>query len=270
MIQLVDISRQHGSQILFQNASFQILPATRSGLVGPNGAGKTTIFRLITGEEHADNGEIIIPRKTVIGYFSQDVGEMAGRSALEEVMAASSATVGLGEELRAMEAQMCEPMDDDAMAALLERYGEAQGEFEHRGGYDLESRAQTVLTGLVSEEELRSLYQHALAYVFPSFYEGFGFPPLEAMACGASVVTSKNGGVMDYAKDGFNSLLYEPGDVNMLTDKLQLLFDDRDMRQKLRRNGLNTAKQYTWDIAADLLEEEFETACECTFQAARS
>ena len=148
MIQLVDISRQHGSQILFQNASFQILPGTRSGLVGPNGAGKTTIFRLITGEEHADSGEIVMPKKTVIGYFSQDVGEMAGRSALEEVMAASSATVRLGEELREMEARMCEPMDDDAMAALLERYGEAQAEFEHRGGYDLESRAQTVLTGL--------------------------------------------------------------------------------------------------------------------------
>ncbi|HEY6839293.1 MAG TPA: ABC-F family ATP-binding cassette domain-containing protein [Geobacteraceae bacterium] len=148
MIQLVDISRQHGAQILFQNASFQILPATRTGLVGPNGAGKTTIFRLITGEEHPDSGEIVIPKKTVVGYFSQDVGEMAGRSALEEVMAASEATVRLGEELRQMEAQMCEPMDDDAMAALLERYGEAQAEFEHRGGYDLESRAQTVLTGL--------------------------------------------------------------------------------------------------------------------------
>jgi ATP-binding cassette subfamily F protein 3 len=148
MIQLVDITRQHGSQILFQNASFQILPGTRSGLVGPNGAGKTTIFRLITGEEHADNGEIVIPKKTVIGYFSQDVGDMSGRSALEEVMAASSATVRLGEELRAMEAQMCEPMEDDAMAALLERYGEAQAEFEHRDGYGLESRAQIVLTGL--------------------------------------------------------------------------------------------------------------------------
>src|SRR5512142_1434594 len=148
MIQFVDISRQHGAQILFQNASFQILPGTRSGLVGPNGAGKSTIFRLITGEEHPDSGEIVIPKNTVIGHFSQDVGEMAGRTALEEVMAASEATVRLGEELRHMEARMCEPMDDDAMAALLERYGEAQAEFEHRGGYDLESRAQTVLTGL--------------------------------------------------------------------------------------------------------------------------
>ncbi|MGE4578489.1 MAG: ABC-F family ATP-binding cassette domain-containing protein [Desulfuromonadales bacterium] len=148
MIHLTNINKQHGTQILFQNASFQILPGTRSGLVGPNGAGKSTIFRLITGEEEADSGEISCSKKTVIGYFSQDVGEMSGRSALAEVMAASARTVALGEEIKAMEAAMCEPMADDALAELLERYGAAQEEFEHRGGYDLEARAQAVLTGL--------------------------------------------------------------------------------------------------------------------------
>ncbi|MDZ4184878.1 MAG: ABC-F family ATP-binding cassette domain-containing protein [Desulfuromonadales bacterium] len=148
MIQLINISRQHGSQILFQNASAQILPGSRSGLVGPNGAGKTTVFRLITGEEQVDSGDIVIPKGAVIGYFSQDVGDMCGRSALAEVMAASGNTVQLGEELTQMEAQMCDPLDDDVMTALLERYGEAQAEFENRGGYDLESRAQAVLTGL--------------------------------------------------------------------------------------------------------------------------
>jgi ATP-binding cassette subfamily F protein 3 len=148
MIHLTGISKQHGAQILFQNASFQILPGSRSGLVGPNGAGKTTIFRLIAGEEQPDSGEISCAKKTVIGYFSQDVGEMSGRSALEEVMAASARTMALGAEIKAMEAAMSEPMADDALAALLERYGDAQEEFEHRGGYDLENRAQAVLTGL--------------------------------------------------------------------------------------------------------------------------
>ena len=148
MIHLSNINKQHGSQILFQNASLQILPGSRGGLVGPNGAGKSTIFRLITGEEVADSGEIICSKKTVIGYFSQDVGDMSGRSALEEVMAASSKTVKLGEQIKQMEAAMCEPMGDDALADLLERYGNTQEEFEHRGGYDLESRAQSVLTGL--------------------------------------------------------------------------------------------------------------------------
>jgi len=148
MIHLTDISKQHGNRVLFRNASFQILPGSRTGLVGPNGAGKSTIFRIITGEESADSGEISCNKKTVIGYFSQEVGEMAGRSALEEVVAASEATVKLGEQIREMEAAMCEPLSDQEMADLLERYGDAQQEFEHRGGYDLESRAQAVLTGL--------------------------------------------------------------------------------------------------------------------------
>ncbi|BDV44650.1 ABC transporter ATP-binding protein [Geotalea uraniireducens] len=148
MIHLSNITKQHGAQLLFRDASFQILPGSRTGLVGPNGAGKTTIFRLITGEEEADAGEISCGKKTTIGYFSQDVGEMAGRSALEEVMAGSAATVQLAGELKAMERAMAEPLGDDELAALLERYGTAMEEFEHRGGYDLDSRAQAVLTGL--------------------------------------------------------------------------------------------------------------------------
>lgn len=148
MIHLTNISKQYGSQILFKKAKLQILPGTRSGLVGPNGAGKSTIFRLITGEESLDDGEISCSKKTVIGYFSQDVGEMSGRSALDEVISASEQVVTLGDKIREMEAAMCEPMDDDALASLLERYGDAQSEYEHRGGYDLETRAQTVLTGL--------------------------------------------------------------------------------------------------------------------------
>ena len=148
MIHLTNITRQHGNHILFKDASFQITAGSRSGLVGANGAGKSTIFRLITGEENLDSGEIGCNKKTVIGYFSQEVGEMSGRSALAEVMAASSRTMQLGEEIKLMEAAMCEPMEADALTALLEKYGDAQEEFEHRGGYDLENRAQAVLTGL--------------------------------------------------------------------------------------------------------------------------
>jgi len=148
MIHLTNISKQHGSQVLFTNASFQILPGVRTGLVGPNGAGKSTIFRLITGEEEPDKGEISCARKTVIGYFSQEVGEMSGRSALAETMSAAGEVVLLGERIKEMEAAMGQPMADNEMEALLERYGDAVEEFEHRGGYDLETRAQTVLTGL--------------------------------------------------------------------------------------------------------------------------
>jgi ATP-binding cassette subfamily F protein 3 len=154
MIHLTNVCKQHGAQILFQDASLQILPHTRTGLVGPNGAGKTTIFRLITGEEEADRGEISCTKKTVIGYFSQDVGEMAGRSVLAEVMSAAGQIVDMGRQMREMEARMSEPMADAELAALLERYGDIVEVFEHRGGYELDARAKAVLTGLgVSPDE---------------------------------------------------------------------------------------------------------------------
>ena len=148
MIHFTGISKQHGPQILFRDASFQILPGSRTGLVGPNGAGKTSIFRLIMGEEEFDSGEITRARHIVCGYFSQDVGEMSGRSALEEVISSSADMVRLGAQISEMEAAMAQPMGEDELADLLERYGAAQTEFEHRGGYDLESRARMILTGL--------------------------------------------------------------------------------------------------------------------------
>ncbi len=148
MIHLVNVSVQYGSQILFADANFQILPNSRVGLVGPNGAGKSTIFRLIVGEETPDSGDINMSKQTVVGYFSQNVGDMSGRSALEEVMAVLEDVMQLGKDITAMEAAMSEPMDDDAMTKLLERYGDAMDKFENKGGYDLESRAQTILTGL--------------------------------------------------------------------------------------------------------------------------
>jgi ATP-binding cassette, subfamily F, member 3 len=148
MIQLSNISLQHGERTLLRNASLQLPPGSRTGLVGPNGSGKTTLFRLITGEEIPDSGETNLPKHTVIGYFSQDVGEMCGRSVLAETMSAAGQIVKLGEEIETMALAMAEPMDDTAMAELLNRYGEAVELFEQRGGYDLEPRAQAVLTGL--------------------------------------------------------------------------------------------------------------------------
>ena len=148
MIHLTNICKQHGTRILFENAGLQILPYTRTGLVGPNGAGKTTIFRLITGQEEADRGEISCSKKTVIGYFSQDVGEMAGRSVLAEVMSAAGEIVDIGRQMREMETRMSEPMADEELALLLESYGNIVEIFEHRGGYDLDARAKAVLIGL--------------------------------------------------------------------------------------------------------------------------
>jgi ATP-binding cassette subfamily F protein 3 len=150
MIALSGIAKGFGPKTLYRDGSFQINSGDKIGLVGPNGAGKTTIFRIIMKEEGVDEGTISIPDKCVIGYFSQDIGEMSGCSALEEVMSGAGKVTELGRQLKEMEKQLENAADlgDDEMQSLLEKYGEAQAEFEMRGGYDLESRAKEILTGL--------------------------------------------------------------------------------------------------------------------------
>ena len=148
MIHLSNISKQYGSKILYRNGSFQINAGEKIGLVGPNGAGKTTIFRIITGEEGFDQGQISKSERTVIGYFSQNIEEMSGRTALEEVKSAAGRVPEIQTRLQVLEQKLSEILSDDAMAKVLEEYGELQAEFESLGGYDLENRAAEILTGL--------------------------------------------------------------------------------------------------------------------------
>jgi len=148
MINVANITKNYGNKVLYKNASFQLNPGEKAGLVGPNGAGKTTIFRVITGEEGLDEGQVAKPEKTVIGYFSQNIEEMSGRTVLEEVKSAAGNLPVLQKKLAEYEARLSEPMDDDEMQKVLEEYGEAQGEFERLGGYDLDTRAAEIVTGL--------------------------------------------------------------------------------------------------------------------------
>ena len=152
MISLVGVTKQYGEKVLFKDGNIQILPGNKIGLVGPNGAGKTTIFRIIMNEERIDAGQVTKSDRTVIGYFSQDVGDMHGHSALEEVKAGAGRISKLAKDLATYEKRLQEtethPMSDDEMGALLEKYGEVQLEFEQRGGYELDSRAKEILTGL--------------------------------------------------------------------------------------------------------------------------
>jgi ATP-binding cassette, subfamily F, member 3 len=152
MIGLNNITKHYGSRILFDEASLQINPGEKVGLVGPNGAGKTTVFKLIMGQEKTDVGTISVPSKLKVAYFSQNIEDMRGRSALHEVMSADMVVERLAEKLKEFEIKLedsaVNPISDDAMTALLEKYGETQAEFEHVGGYTLEARAQEILTGL--------------------------------------------------------------------------------------------------------------------------
>ncbi len=152
MITFSRISKQYGRQVLFVDASFQLNPGERVGLVGPNGAGKTTLFRMIVGEETADEGEIAVPRRLSIGYFRQDVEEMSGRSVLDEAIAGSGRVGHLHHELESLQQAMGDPAQADDMDRILARFGEVQEEYEHLGGYSLEAQARDVLVGLGFEE----------------------------------------------------------------------------------------------------------------------
>ena len=153
MISLTGISKQYGRQLLFVDASFQLNPGEKVGLVGPNGSGKTTLFRMITGEEVADDGELSIPKKLTIGYFRQDVEEMTGRSVLDEAILGSGRVGDLHHELEALNRQMCEPAQSHDLDRILARFGEVQEEYEHLGGYALEAQAREVLHGLGFDDE---------------------------------------------------------------------------------------------------------------------
>jgi ATPase subunit of ABC transporter with duplicated ATPase domains len=153
MIAFSRVNKQYGKQVLFVEASFQLNPGEKVGLVGPNGSGKTTIFRLITGEEAPDDGEVSVPKRISIGYFRQDIEEMSGRSVLDEAIAGSGRLGDLHHELVDLEQAMADPDRADQMDRILARFGEVQEEYEHSGGYALESQAREVLHGLGFEDE---------------------------------------------------------------------------------------------------------------------
>ncbi|WP_108519228.1 ABC-F family ATP-binding cassette domain-containing protein [Bradyrhizobium algeriense] len=154
MIRLDNVSKQVGHQILFIEASAALQKGEKIGLVGPNGAGKTTLFRMISGQELPDEGQVSLDRGITIGYFSQDVGEMSGRSAVAEVMDGAGPVSVVAGELRELEAAMADPDRADEMDEIIARYGEVQHRFEELDGYALDGRAREALSGLGFSQEM--------------------------------------------------------------------------------------------------------------------
>ncbi|PZO80625.1 MAG: glycosyl transferase family 1 [Mesorhizobium amorphae] len=154
MIRIENISKQNGRQIVFIEASAALQRGEKIGLVGPNGAGKTTLFRMITGQEQPDEGQVSSDRGVSIGYFSQDVGDMKGRSAVIEVIDGVGPVSALALEMAELEAAMGDPDQMERMDELLERYGEVQGRFDELDGYALDGRAREVLGGLGFSAEM--------------------------------------------------------------------------------------------------------------------
>src|SRR4051812_32090650 len=154
MIRLDNVSKQAGHQILFIEASAALNKGEKIGLVGPNGAGKTTLFRMIAGEELPDEGQVSADRGISIGYFSQDVGEMSGRSAVAEVMDGAGRVSAVGNGPKLLEAAMADPEQEAEMEDIIARYGEVQARFEELDGYALDGRAREALSGLGFSQEM--------------------------------------------------------------------------------------------------------------------
>ena len=150
MIRLENISKQNGTRLIFVEASAALQKGEKIGLVGPNGAGKSTLFQMIIGEEPPDEGNILIDRGVSIGLFGQDVGEMAGRSAVAEVMAGAGPISDVGEELATLEAALADPGQADRLEAVLERYGEVQARFEELAAMRWRARRARCSTGWAS------------------------------------------------------------------------------------------------------------------------
>lgn len=150
MISFNNVSKHYGGQIIYENSSFILRPGDKAGLVGPNGAGKTTVFRVLMKEEGFDGGSITVPEKIRVAYFSQNIGEMKGRTVIEEVMSGSAKASELAVEIRKIEKMLDGeiPLTDDEMEQTLIKLGDYQTDFEKLGGYDLDTRAKEIITGL--------------------------------------------------------------------------------------------------------------------------
>ena len=148
------INKQYGSQILFVDASFQLNPGEKVGSGRPERRRQDHAFpddrRRRVGPTTAD---VSVPKQLTIGYFRQDVEEMSGRSVLDEAIAGSGRVGDLHHELESLQHAMADPDRSDEMDKILERFGEVQEEYDHLGGYALESQAREVLLGLGFDDE---------------------------------------------------------------------------------------------------------------------
>lgn len=128
---------------------------------------------------------------------------------------------------------------------------------------ELEIEDNVTFTGYVPRDEQIRLYQNATAYVLPSHYEGLPTVLLEAMACGAPVIATKVGGCPEVIEDGVNGLLVAPGDLSALSDAIETVVNDTELREQLGTNARQTiVDQYTWDKITDKFEKEYQLAIE--------
>ena len=146
MITASGLSKSFGIRRLFADVSVQLAAGRRVALVGGNGTGKTTLLEILVGLGEPDEGTVMRPRDTEIGYLPQDLGASGDGTVREQVLAGAGPVARLAEQLADLEGRLASHGEDHD--AVLARYGEAQATFEQLGGYALESEVGKVLAGL--------------------------------------------------------------------------------------------------------------------------
>ena len=147
MIQVEAIAKAYAGQPILRDLSWRIPDRERIGLVGPNGAGKTTLCRLLAGVEEPDEGRIVRPRETTVGYLPQEAAGHPEGSVLAEVLAGFADVWQVEREMEEVAARLAAAAGAES-AALTARYGDLQHRFEALGGYRLETEASAILSGL--------------------------------------------------------------------------------------------------------------------------
>jgi glycosyltransferase involved in cell wall biosynthesis len=115
-----------------------------------------------------------------------------------------------------------------------------------------------LLTDYLHDDDLRALYASCRAFIYPSVYEGFGLPPLEAMACGAPVIAGRSAAIEETTGDA--AILFDPTSATELTQKILALLGDENARQNLSRTGLKLASEFSWDRTAQLTLDVYTKA----------
>jgi ATP-binding cassette subfamily F protein 3 len=161
LFRLSDVYKSYGAQDVLRGASLQINPGEHVGLVGRNGAGKTTIFRLISGEEVADRGDVVRARGVRLGLLAQHVHFEAGSTVHESALAAFGHLQQIEHEMHELEHRMAEASDD--LEAVLERYSDLQQQFEREGGFEYAARAESILQGLGFNREMWAMETEKLS-----------------------------------------------------------------------------------------------------------